>query len=424
MMEIRLIDLLAPNFHKLINPVLNNEIRELMLTGGRGSTKSSFASLIIPWGMMEDYHLHQKLTHAVVMRKVANTCLNTVYKKMKWSFNQLGVSHLWKCTKKPLECTYLPSGQQILFFGCDEPTKIKSLTPESGYTKYRWYEEYDQFDGLAEIRNLNQSIARGGDCIGIYSFNPPPNKSHWANIDADDKDKFGRLRHHSTYLKVDEKWLGPDFIIEAKDLRKKNYKAYENEYLGKATGIGGEVFKNIKSITLLDEDIALFEKIRQGLDFGFTVDPTAFVKLCYQKNKNSITPFDQIFEYGISTRELSEMVNSKCHPYELIKADSQEQRTINTMCTEYHVNAYPCKKGADSVRHGIKFLQDLDAIYIDRKRTPDVYRELSTYEYEKNKEGKWIKQYPDRDNHTIDAIRYSLDDIILASGWRVQAGKG
>ena len=422
-MNVQLTDLLAPNFHELINPVLDNKVRELMLTGGRGSTKSSFASLIIPWGMMEDYYLHKKLTHAVVMRKVANTCRNTVYKKIKWGLNQLKVSHLWKCTLNPLQATFLPSGQQILFFGCDEPTKIKSITPESGYIKYRWYEEYDQFDGLAEIRNLNQSIARGGDCLGIYSFNPPPNKSHWANIDSEDE-KIGRLRHHSTYLTVDEKWLGPDFIIEAKDLKKKNKKAYDNEYLGKATGIGGEVFKNIKSITLLDEDITLFEKIRQGLDFGFTVDPSAFVKSCYQKNKRSLTPFDEIFEYSIGTRELSELVNEKCHPYELIKADSQEKRTINTMCTEYYVNAYPCVKGADSVRHGVKFLQDLDAIYIDRKRTPNVYREFSTYEYDKNKEGKWIKQYPDRDNHTIDAIRYSLDDVILATGWRVQAGKG
>lgn len=421
-MEVNLCKLLAPSFHELVDPVLDGKLRELMLTGGRGSTKSSFASMIIPWGMMEDYHVHKQKTHAVVMRKIANTCRNTVYKKIKWGLNQLKVSHKWKCTLNPLQATYLPSGQQILFFGCDEPTKIKSITPEDGYLKYRWYEEYDQFDGIEEIRNLNQSIARGGNCFGLYSFNPPPNASHWANIDAEDE-KPGRLRHHSTYLDVPQEWLGNDFIIDAKDLKKKNKKAYDNEYLGKVTGLGGEIFRNIKSITLTDDDIFLFEKIRQGLDFGFTVDPSAFVKSCYQKNKRSLTPFDELFEYGISTRELSEKVNNKCHPYELIKADSQEKRTINTMVTEYNVNAYPCEKGPDSVRHGIKFLQDLDVINIDRKRTPNTYREFSTYEYEKNKEGKWIKQYPDKDNHTIDAVRYSLDDIILKTGWRVKMNK-
>lgn len=232
------------------------------------------------------------------------------------------------------------------------------------------------------------------------SFNPPPSANNWANIEALD-DKKGRLKHHSTYLDVPPEWLGAKFIQDAIYLKSKNEMAYNNEYLGKVTGIGGNIFKNIIAVTITDEEILTYERIRQGLDFGFTVDPTAFIKLCYQRNRNSITPFDELFEYGISTKLLSEEVNKKCNRNEIIKADSQEGRTINTMATEYNVNVIGCVKGPGSVEHGTKFLQDLDEIRIDRKRTPNTYREFTTYEYERNKDGEFIKKYPDKNNHCM-----------------------
>lgn len=417
-MEVSLKNLIAPTFHKLLNPLLDNCFDEILLTGGRGSTKSSFASLITVYGIMEDWHLNNEHTNAVIIRKIANTLRGTVYNQIVWAIESLGAADRWKCIKSPLECTYIPTGQQILFVGCDEPTKVKGTKFIKGHCKYIWYEEFDQFGGMAEIRNVNQTLARGGVNLILYTFNPPPNLAHWANIEADE-DKKNRLRHHSTYLDVNPEWLGKKFINDAEDLKRKNIKAYENEYLGLITGIGGEIFKNINSITLTLDEILLFERIRQGLDFGFTKDPSAFVKLCYQKNKYEITPFDELFLYGCSTRELSEKVNKKCSKYEIIKADSAENRTINTMDTEHCVNVLGCKKGPDSVRHGVKWLSDLNKINIDRKRTPNIYREFTTYELDKDKQGNWINKYPDRDNHTIDAIRYSLDDIILATGWRV-----
>ena len=228
-----------------------------------------------------------------------------------------------------------------------------------------------------------------------------------------------QIKHHSDYRDVPKEWLGPKFFRDAERLKSKNLKAYKNEYLGLVTGIGGEVFKNVVSVSLTDDDITQFERIRQGLDFGFAVEPSAFIKLCYQKNKNKITLFQEIFEYYLPTKDLSNMVNLKCSIDEVIKADSAEQRTIETMSNEYDVNITACKKGADSVRHGTKWLQDLDIIEIDRKRCPEAYREFTTYHYEKNKQGIWMKKYPDLENHTIDATRYSLDDIILKSGWRV-----
>jgi phage terminase large subunit len=256
--------------------------------------------------------------------------------------------------------------------------------------------------------------------LGLYSYNPPPNSSHWANVEALDDRTPGRIRHHSTYLQLNPQWLGKKFLSDAEYLKIKNKKAYDNEYLGIVTGTGGEIFKNVKAVELTDKDILTFERIRQGLDFGFTVDPSSFIKLCYEKKHRRITLFNSYYDYEVPTRELAYQVNRICSVYEITKADSAEQRTIDTMKNEYGCNIEACKKGPDSVRHGIKFLQDLDEIRIDRKRCPDPYREFTTYQHEKNKEGRFIPKYPDENNHSIDATRYSLDDIILCPGWRVK----
>lgn len=410
---------IIPHFDYLISKIINNEVSEIACRGGRGSTKSSFVGIILPFLLIYDYQRGIQ-SHAIALRKVGNNLKRSVYNQVKRALIMLDIEEYFHCTLNPMEIKFKPSGQTIFFSGCDDPTKIKSITVPKGYIKYRWLEEFDQFDGEAEIRNLNQSLARGGKTIAFYTFNTPPSSNHWVNkwwIDS--YDKKGLILDHSNYLMVNPDWLGEDFIKDALYLKEKNKVAYENEYLGLVTGIGGEIFNNIKSVTLTDERILTFDKIRQGLDFGLKRDPSAFEKLCYSRKHDGIWLFDEIFGYGFNTRPLSDLIRQKADYNTTIKADSAEERSINTMAIDYNINIVPCKKGPDSVRHGIKWLSDLDNIFIDRKRCPNAYREFTCYSYEKNKQGEWINEYPDKDNHTIDAVRYSLDDIILKSGWRV-----
>lgn len=426
-MKVKLTDLIAPHFHKLINPVLDRKINELVLSGGRGSIKSSFAGIIIPWAMMEDYFLRREITHCVALRKVANTCKQSIYSQIKWGINMLNVGHLWKFTVNPLKCTFKPSGQTIIFTGCDDPMKTKSIKFDTGYARYRWYEEYNQFDGLEEIRSLNFSLARGGDCLGLYTYNPDPDQEDWANLEAQGEEAQsveGRLRHHSSFEdlpdNLKDKWLGQDFIRQVEDLKKRDPSAYKNEILGLVTGLGGNIFKNVKYKSFTDEMIATFDRIRQGLDFGFTIDPCSFVQDMYQKDKKDLSIFNEIYEYELSTRQLSEMIKDIYRHEEIVKADSAEPRTIDTMIFEHNVNVIGCEKGPDSVRHGIESLRALNNIYIDKKRCPATWREFKNYQYEKDKKGKFKKQYPGENDHSISAVRYSLDDVILNTQWRLR----
>jgi phage terminase large subunit len=70
------------------------------------------------------------------------------------------------------------------------------------------------------------------------------------------------------------------------------------------------------------------------------------------------------------------------------------------------------------VEHGIKWLQDRAKIYIDKRRCPNAYREFVAYEYEMNRQGQFISAYPDKDNHSIDSVRYALSEVMRSGGFR------
>ena len=164
--------------------------------------------------------------HAVVLRKVRNTIKNSVYPQIQWGIERLGVLDRYKFITSPHEITYTPTGQKILFFGLDDPAKVKSIKLPFGYVGIVWFEELDQFSGMEEIRNVLQSLLRGGSTYWVFcTYNPPKSRNNWVNeeILVDDPD---RLVHHSTYLTVPEDWLGPQFLAEAEKLKARNEMAY------------------------------------------------------------------------------------------------------------------------------------------------------------------------------------------------------
>ena len=174
--------------------------------------------------------------HAAVFRKVGNTLRTSVYAQIVWAINELGLHDRFRCTVSPMECTYLPTGQKVLFFGVDDPGKVKSIKVPFGYIGICWFEELDQFDGEEQIRNVEQSCLRGGDWfITFKSFNPPAMARNWANGYAL-KARDGKLIHHSTYKTTPAEWLGERFLADAEYLQRTNETAYRHEYHGRGRG--------------------------------------------------------------------------------------------------------------------------------------------------------------------------------------------
>lgn len=397
---------IAPSFDKVFWAVIQHRYTHYWLNGGRGSTKSSFVSIAVVLLLLMNPNCH-----AVVLRKVANTIRHSVFNQVMWALDELQVLHLFKVNNSSFTMTYLPTGQQILFFGVDDKTKIKSTKLPFGYVGIVWYEELDQFAGMEEIRNLNQSLLRGGPTYWcFYSYNPPKSRDNWVNQESLYLEK-DRLISHTTYLDVPREWLGDQFFLEAEKLKEKREELYRHEYLGEVIGTGGDVFSNVTDKRMSDEEVAAFDHLCYGLDFGFAVDPLAFVCMHYDRKHEILYIFDEVYRYQFDTKPAAEAVKARAHR-RLVIADSAEPRTIRAF-EKLGCNIRGAKKGPDSVEHGIKWLQDLRRIYIDKERCPNTYREFVGYEYQQDRNGNFISRFPDMNNHSLDAVRYGLEFEML-----------
>lgn len=400
----KLTNVIAPSFYDVHKDIKQGKHTHYWLSGGRGSTKSSFVAIEIILGIMSDPN-----ANAVVLRKVKDTLRESVFEQLTWAIEALGVEDYWNIPEAKLVITYLPTGQEIRFRGADKPKKIKSMKFSKGYTKFIWYEELDEFTSMEEVRMINQSLMRGGkQFIVFYSYNPPQSANNWVNAEKKLTRK-DRLTHHSTYLSVPREWLGEQFIVEAEHLKSVKLKSYEHEYLGDITGTGGEVFDNVTVREITDEEIADFYNVRRGLDFGYARDPLSYLSMHYDRKHKRLYIFHELYKVGISNLMAYNHITEENVHNDVVIADSAEPKSINEL-TQYGMKVRGVKKGPDSVDYGIKFLQDLEQIIIDDIRCPETAREFLTYELDKDANGNYKAGYPDRNNHSIDATRYALND--------------
>lgn len=403
------LDMIPDNFHAVIRDIRNEKHQEYVFKGGRGGTKSSDIAQIIIELMRNNHDVH-----AVVCRKVGNTLKDSVYSKIKWAIGKQGFTEEFDAHKSPLEITLKATGQKIYFRGADEPEKIKSISPEFGYIAILWFEELDQFAGPEEIRNITQSAIRGGDKAWIFkSFNPPKTANNWANkYVLEPKDNM--IVHHSTYLDVPPEWLGKPFIDEAEHLKDVNPDAYEHEYMGIANGNGGNVFEYLEIREITDEEIRTFDRIYQGVDYGWYPDIYAFKRIYVDVARMRIYHIAEHCGNKMTNKETAQWIIDHNYNDFPIICDSAEPKSIN----DYRDMGLPAKKaikGPGSVEYGMKFLAQFTHV-IDPKRTPVTYKEFTEYEYEKDKDGNIISGYPDADNHTIDSTRYALEPLYNKRG--------
>lgn len=386
------------------------------LTGGRGSLKSSCVSVEIIYNMMKK---ENKNKHAVVYRKVGDTLETSVFSQIEWAIDILGVSRLWKLTKSPMRAEYLPTGQKIIFKGLDKAAKSKSIKVPFGYIGYLWFEEFDEFSGEEEIRKVQQSVIRGGnDFVVFKSMNPPKSRQNWAN-DYIEKEKLRKdtLVSQTTYLTSPKEWLGQQFIDDAEWLKMVNPKAYEYEYLGIPIGNGTEVFDNLEIRQITDEEIARFDRLYRGVDWGWFPDPFHYGCMHYDSARMILYIFEEFRTNKMRNSETGKILKDKFNlgRYDVVTCDSAENKSIADY-RSYGINARGADKGPDSVRYGMKWLQSLIKIVIDPVRCPETAKEFKKYEYELDKEGNPTSVYPDANNHSIDMTRYAMERVWKRKG--------
>lgn len=278
----------APCFFRLFNMLMRRQGREYWLRGGRGSTKSSFVSGFTTLDMIADAIMYKRgmiprsmLSHCAVFRKVGVDLRDSVFSQVLWSLDQLGVTPWFDINKSNMKITFTPTGQHFKFSGLDDELKIKGFKAPFGYYKNTWFEELAQFGGMHEIRSVKQSVQRGGHGFRTFmTYNPPMTQASWVNIEANEP-VDGRYVFKSDYTMVPPEWLGEEFLLDAEDLRRRNETLWKHEYLGEVTGTGGTVFPNVVIREITDEEIAAFDDLRFGQDWGYT-NAFAWVAVAYQ----------------------------------------------------------------------------------------------------------------------------------------------
>ena len=406
------LDIVADVFHPMIRDIRKGNHSEYVLPGGRGSTKSSGISCIIPELIKNNPDMN-----ALILRKVGNTIKDSVYAQMKWAIAKLGLEEEFRFKVSPFEITYIPTGQKIFFRGADDPLKIKSIKPEFGYIGILWLEELDQYAGPEEVRSIQQSAIRGGNkAFRFKSFNPPRSKNNWANEYTEEAatQNDAAMVVRSTYLDVEPDWLGEQFINDAEHLKEVNPDAYENEYMGKANGNGGNVFEYLELREITDEEISHMDRIYQGVDFGWYPDAYTFIRAYYDSAREKIYLIDENYVHKTSNELTAQWIKDKGYDDYRIICDSAEPKSINDY-RDMGLPAIGAAKGPGSVEYGFKWLQRR-TIVIDRNRTPNVYKEFTEYEYDRDKDENIISGYPDGNDHAISAVRYAFEPLFNRRG--------
>ena len=414
MTSIKMSELLAAKFYDVWRASKSKDILNVVCSGGRGSGKSSNVAHIITQLLM------RYPVNAVGIRKIDNTLEQSVYEQMKWAIEEQKVTHLFKFNKSPLRITYMPRGNYMVFRGAQYPERIKSLKDSRFPFAIAWVEELAEFRTEEEVTTITNSLLRGELDEGLqykffFTYNPPKRKQSWVNKKYGTQFVSGNtFVHHSTYL--DNPFIAKEFIKEAEETKKKNEMKYRWEYLGEAIGSGITPFNNLEFREITDEEAANFDNIRNGLDFGYATDPLAFVRWHYDKKHNGIYAIDEFYGQKISNRQAANWIKSRGYQSDRIGADSAEPKSIAELHGDFNIpNIYGVKKGPDSVEFGERWLDDLDFICIDPKRTPNIAREFESIDYQTDRDGNPKPRLEDKDNHAIDATRYAFADDMRAN---------
>lgn len=378
-----------------------------VVKGGRGSKKSKNTALIYIHDILK-----YEWANLLVVRRYSNTNKQSTYTDLKWAANRLGVAHLFKFNESMPEITVAATGQKILFRGLDDPLKITSITVDKGVLSWAWIEEAYQIETQDKFETLIESIRGSYDSPDFFkqitiTFNPWSER-HWlkpAFFDAETrkKDTFAI----TTTYKCNE-WLDQQDIDHYEDLWRTNPRRAAVVANGDWGVVEGLVFENY---SVVDFDIqATIKRIGEttaGLDFGFTHDPTTFPRLAVDLNNKEIYIYAEHYEHAMTTQDIFKMVKAADMQHAWISADSAEQRLIAELKSLGLTRITPAAKGKGSINAGIDFMKQFQ-IYI-HPSCEHTIEEFDTYIYKQDKEGNWLNEPIDANNHIIDAIRYSLE---------------
>lgn len=381
--------------------------RYRVVKGGRGSKKSKTAALFFVYKLMQ-----YTAANLLVVRRNFRTLKDSCYSDLLWAAQRLGVSHLWRGTTNPLELTYVPTGQKILFRGLDDGLKITSISVPKGVLCWVWVEEAYELTCEADFDKLDMSI-RGEVPDGLWkqitlTFNPWSANS-WLKRRFFDVESDLVFAATTTY--ACNEWLDEGDRRLFEEMRRNNPRRYRIEGLGFWGVADGLIFDRVRyedfDIDVVRGAVGVVSAF--GLDFGFT-DPTAFVCVLVDNREKLIYVFDEWYKTGATNVQIAEQIKAMGFARQRVICDCAEPKSIAELVS-CGVNAQASRKGRDSVLHGIQQLQNYT--FVVHTRCREFYREISNYCWAKDRFGKPMDKPEHEFSHGMDAMRYGVSKVLL-----------
>lgn len=380
--------------------------------GSRGSGKSKQTALWYIFFMMK-----YPLSNTLVIRKVERTLRDSCYADLRWAIERLGVSQLWKCTTNPLEITYISTGQKILFRGLDSPYKITSIAVPHGVLNFLWFEEFYEIMNEEDFNTIDESI-RGLLPAGYWkrvtmTFNPWSER-HFAKKRFFDSDADNVLAMTTTYK--DNPYLSETDIRLFDEMKIRNPRRYAVAGLGEWGITEGLIYENWREESFDTAEISRTHKVESafGMDFGFTNDPTTLFCGLLDIPARRLYVFDELYERGLTNDMIAKRISAMGYGKVSITADGAEPKSIAEL-RGMGLRVTSAAKGADSIRSGIQWIQNLEIII--HPRCANFLTEISNYTWAKDKFGKMLDAPIDDFNHLMDAMRYALEKFIVNKKW-------
>lgn len=398
----------------------NYKGRYRVVKGSRASKKSTTTALNMIYRIMTYPN-----SNGLVIRKVFRTIKDSCFSQLKWAIHRLKVDKYWKATNSPLELTYLPTGQKILFRGLDDPLKVTSVAVDKGSLCFLWIEEAYEIMSEDDFNMLDESI-RGQVPDGLFkqitlTLNPW-NDRHWIKkrfFDIEDKD----ILAITTNYKCNE-WLDESDLKVFETMKIHNPKRYRVAGLGEWGVVDGLVYENVREDRFNKEDVIKNNpniKPVFGLDFGYTNDPTALFCGLLDLENYKIYVFDELYEKGLSNKNIYKEIEKMGYRKEKIIADSAEPKSIDELKDLGLYRISPAKKGKDSILNGVQFIQNFEIIV--HPRCVNFMTEITNYQWAKDKFNKAINEPIDDFNHLQDAMRYAIEPYTRNKGLRTISKK-
>ena len=419
-MNIKIREIISPSFWN----IFNSKSSYMILQGGRGSAKTSFASLKIV------YHcISEENCSVIILRKYQNTLRNSVFKEIKKASSRLGLTDGidYIANVSPMKITFF-NGNSIYFAGTDDIEKLKGFIDESRPIKILWIEEASEFENDDDFQQAIATFSRGNNdyFISMFSYNPPKNKYSFINIWADKmKLRDDVLYSHTDYRTVPKEWLGKKFIEEAERLKKYDEKRYRWIYLGEVIGIEGLIYNPdlfvIEKSNYIEENKLRILYVDFSIDCGHQTSATscgaygyATDGRWYRLDTYYYSPHEKTRKKAPSelAQDLFDFRNYICKKYNTIvdteTIDSAEGALRNQYFAMFGIKLTPVNKGKDK-EELIEYSQDfLDTGKYVILNTPNNWihiKEMKNYMWLKDSVEKG-KPVPDKEEKELTGETY------------------